>query len=44
MLFKVKMTDLGYLPAYNDLCKRVIGHICLLLAVQNTKIAILKIN
>lgn len=43
MLLKVKMTGFGYLPAY-DLCERVIGHICLLLAVQNTKIAILKIN
>lgn len=38
------MTGFGYLPAYDDLSKRVIGCMCWLLPVQNTKIAILKIN
>lgn len=44
MVFKVKMTGLGCLPAYDDLSKRVIGHMCWLLALKYTKTAILKIN
>lgn len=38
------MTVFGYLPAYDDPSKRVIGCMCWLLAVWNTEIAVLKIN